>query len=549
MKFSINSWNVLGFLFYTTVFPLLHIKISIYKYLIEFQIFNLALISFQDFPLRRVTLLQLNGHLVLILKAPDHGNKSISESLPPVILLKKQPKRLDPNEIKARKTSADKSAGSQDEKSVSSNNHRTIKSPSTEKKSQQTEKSSQQQPQLTNKVAQAISAVKAKVIPPKDKSKQDTLTKKNSVDSSTSSTSSVNNVSTEKMKQAQPGDTLKKKSSFSMASNPKEAKPTVDIHASEDNKIKQSEAKGKSIPTVKVSPSQPITTPQPLQASNQPNRQVAEVKPMPIKPTPMQKLSEDNKLTKENMSENEVRNETVKRAAERFEKETLKANDRGRSSGTFGAFRERSKSIGHNLGQRITTDVEDVEYEEDYAPTSSSMLPWANDSNMGKSSTPAVVRKRNSTRGMGAYQLRMSKSSDSITAAKMLAEARMMETEDNENIVGAGRHHKGRQNYHQQKALRINAQNYGGHGGRGEMSKSMEKQIDVYTKTREDIRKILDAAKKCSVAQRVKLLDGQQIDTELAKENDEDKSQAEVVVGTQVSGGLKSRYSFVINIK
>ena len=64
-----------------------------------------------------------------------------------------------------------------------------------------------------------------------------------------------------------------------------------------------------------------------------------------------------------------------------------------------------------------------------------------------------------------------------------------------------------------------------------------------------DIRKILDAAKKCSVAQRVKLLDGQQIDTELAKENDEDKSQAEVVVGTQVSGGLKSRYSFVINIK
>ena len=154
-------------MFKTTVFPLLQIKISIYKYLIDFRIFNLALISFQDFPERRVTLLQLNGHLVFILKAPDHGNKSTSENLPPVILLKKQPKRLDPDEIKARKTSNDKSAGSQDEKS--------IKSPTTEKKSLQTEKSLQQPAQLTNKVALAISAVKAKVIPPKDKSKHDAV--------------------------------------------------------------------------------------------------------------------------------------------------------------------------------------------------------------------------------------------------------------------------------------------------------------------------------------------------------------------------------------
>ena len=39
------------------------------------------------------------------------------------------------------------------------------------------------------------------------------------------------------------------------------------------------------------------------------------------------------------------------------------------------------------------------------------------------------------------------------------------------------------------------------------MSKSIEKQIDVYTKTREDIRRILKIAKSCSVADRVKLLD------------------------------------------
>jgi hypothetical protein len=59
------------------------------------------------------------------------------------------------------------------------------------------------------------------------------------------------------------------------------------------------------------------------------------------------------------------------------------------------------------------------------------------------------------------YELRMSKSSDSITAAKLLAEARMR----NQNSGG----------------LRINQ----------DMSKSIEKQIDVYTKTRDEIRKLL----------------------------------------------------------
>ena len=60
----------------------------------------------------------------------------------------------------------------------------------------------------------------------------------------------------------------------------------------------------------------------------------------------------------------------------------------------------------------------------------------------------------------------MSKSSDSITAAKMLAEARM-------------------NNEPKHIPLRVNQ----------DMSKSIEKQIDVYTKTREDIRRILQLAK------------------------------------------------------
>ena len=153
-----------------------------------------------------------------------------------------------------------------------------------------------------------------------------------------------------------------------------------------------------------------------------------------------------------------------------------------------------------------------------------------------------IVRKRNSMRGVGSYQLQMSKSSDSITAAKMLAEARMKGMSGDENQTEMTNSAKGRQNYHQKKALRINAQNYGGVGGRGEMSKSIEKQIDVYTKTREDIRRILDVAKKLSVAERVKLLDNQQIDLDSISSTETKGNVVENVSNAQSSAGFKSRY-------
>ena len=337
----------------------------------------------------------------------------------------------------------------------------------------------------------------------------------------------------EKPKVSQSGSAMKKNTSHPniLATNP------------EVKSIEEKQPSIVAMPNVKPSNTQPILQ-QPLQSNNQTNRLVAEVKPMQSTQhaiTP-HKQADEMYPSKPNSNDDELRNETVKKAAEKFEKETLKANNRGRGSGAFGAYRERSKSIGNSLAQRISTDIEDVDYDDDSVTTSSSMLPWANDNNIGKSSTPAVVRKRNTMRGVGAYQLRMSKSSDSITAAKMLAEARMQETENNQDQDGTTRHLKGRQNYHQQKALRINAQNYGGAGGRGEMSKSIEKQIDVYTKTREDIRRILDAAKKCSVAQRVKLLDNQQVDVEDTSAMDADQNPAKIDVGAQASGVLKSRY-------
>ena len=490
-----------------------------------------------------VILLQTYGHLVTLLKASELGSKSSSESIPPVIILKKQPKRLDPSEIKARKTSTDKSAGSQDEKSIS-NDKKSSKvnnnaSNENRAKPTQQDKSSTQQPQITNKVAQAISAVKAKVIAPKEKPKGEssgTSSKKNSLTSITTVIPSDTPSTAEKAK-------TNVLVAGSKSAGMMDVKRIEEKTKLEGQKSKASLIEEKVLPSGKMSSAQ-LISPQPLQPNNQPNRLVAEVKPMQnTQSSPnIQNPTEKIRSVKQDIEDEEVRNETVKKAAERFEKETMKANNRGRGSGAFGAYRERSKSIGHALTKRISTDVEDADYDEDSVTTSSSMLPWANDSNNAKSSTPAIVRKRNSMRGVGSYQLQMSKSSDSITAAKMLAEARMKGMSGDENQPEMTNSAKGRQNYHQKKALRINAQNYGGVGGRGEMSKSIEKQIDVYTKTREDIRRILDVAKKLSVAERVKLLDNQQIDLDSISSTETKGNVVENVSNAQSSSGFKSRY-------
>lgn len=70
----------------------------------------------------------------------------------------------------------------------------------------------------------------------------------------------------------------------------------------------------------------------------------------------------------------------------------------------------------------------------------------------------------------------MSKSSDSITAAKLLAKAR-------------------EQNYEGTNSLRINSN----------FSKSIQKQLDVYSKTKEEIQQILSLAKVGSVNDRIAL--------------------------------------------
>ena len=150
---------------------------------------------------------------------------------------------------------------------------------------------------------------------------------------------------------------------------------------------------------------------------------------------------------------------TVRRAAERFERHTALMNSKSVSDLTFSsAIRGRSKSIGDALRTRF---VEDQEPEKPAGP-----LPWA-----GRS--PQTSRRKDGV--SKGYALQMSKSCDSITAAKLLAKAR---AENSGN-------------------LRIN-QNF---------SKSIERQIDVYSKTKDEIRKILNFAKVGSIKDRVDLFD------------------------------------------
>jgi len=183
-----------------------------------------------------------------------------------------------------------------------------------------------------------------------------------------------------------------------------------------------------------------------------------------------------------------VNQASTKKAAEQYEKSI---NNEPRQSRTFesrrGHQQARSKSIGSNLAQRL--QIASSFGEDDDVSPNKTVLPWA--SEQPKHSNPGI-RKHIAARDRG-YQLRMRKSSDSITAAKLLAEANM----NNSN-------------------LRINQ----------DMSKSMERQMDIYTKTREDIRKILEVAKACSVQDRIKLFNDPTPFTEPPMTSREERAEA-----------------------
>jgi len=189
--------------------------------------------------------------------------------------------------------------------------------------------------------------------------------------------------------------------------------------------------------------------------------QVKPKNPESGKAKPEIRTEDDFKLKKNlNSEESNSKIASVKKAAEKYENKTVQI-DGGTNPNSH--LRLRSKSISNSRKDQFADGS--VGSPKTAAKAN---LPWA-------AKSPPVLRKRDAQKSKG-YALQLSKSSDSITAAKLLAKAR---AENNNNNSG----------------LRIN-QNF---------SKSIEKQIDVYSKTKEEIRMILSLAKSGSVVDRVNL--------------------------------------------
>jgi hypothetical protein len=163
--------------------------------------------------------------------------------------------------------------------------------------------------------------------------------------------------------------------------------------------------------------------------------------------------------------ENNAKVATVRRAAERFEmnrEREMNSKPVSESSLNFNSnLRTRSKSIADALRDQFVED-------QDSKNVVKTAMPWS-------AKSPQATRRRDASRNKG-YALQMSKSCDSITAAKLLAKARA----ENSQMSGG---------------LRINKN----------FSKSIEQQIDVYSKTKDEIRTILNLAKVGSVTDRVAL--------------------------------------------
>ena len=154
----------------------------------------------------------------------------------------------------------------------------------------------------------------------------------------------------------------------------------------------------------------------------------------------------------------------VRRAAEKFEANISEQNNKEFSSsvGFSSNIRGRSKSISSKLREAMVESQSQVKAGQDKTVS----LPWT-----GKS---PPVRRRSEMRSNKGFALQMSKSSDSITAAKLLAKARAESSGD---------------------SLRINSN----------FSKSIQQQLDVYSKTKDEIRQILNLAKVGSVTDRISL--------------------------------------------
>jgi len=367
----------------------------------------------------------------------------------PIILLKKQPKRLDPDEIKARQALERKS--SQDAKIPAATAPSPLPEPKHSLKSQ-----------------------------PEDDKTKPKPNPEPMLDTNPYQKTNVNGQQKSQQMQQQQVPTPEKINT---------ANDQVSISA-------KAKATAKSAALASIVPK---STPSPKQGPS--NAEIAYAKLISEK----QRIKDQSRMM--SSENNTIPSEAIKKATEVYEKNLassdtiLQSSDkpvkRFDPSRRVGFQQSRSKSIGSNLAMKIQMAA-----SQDNDDTNSPKvgLPWANFEHPTppKNANPGIRKHLASKDKQSAgYKLRMSKSSDSITAAKLLAESRAKEG-NNSN-------------------LRINK----------DMSKSIERQIDVYTKTREDIRKILEVAKACSVQERIKLFNNQSpFEEQVPEMSREERAQA-----------------------
>ena len=351
-----------------------------------------------------------------------------TENTEPVVLLKKQPRILDQEELKARQVVSEKP-------SLKADNEQIDTSPTVEYQQQQ-----------QNVVSLVVSG-------------------KHSLSLSSQNSSSLNK--DEQLKKTGSS----KKSQADIDNEVARANEKV-LAAQQKLQLKQQqEHSGNSLARqalqgiVQVRPKPTTDSPRFNQSSKEEGKKTS---------------NKDEETSKEERPTNNAGVASVKKAAERFE-QSLIAEANNSTSGTqleasAASFamssqqKTRSKSIGNAITEQLKDNCSSV-------GNNKSNLPWAVKS-------PPVLRKREAASSIGrnrGYALQMSKSSDSITAAKLLAKARAEQRDTGGGFGGAG--------------LRINKN----------FSKSIEQQIDIYSKTREEIQMILMLAKSGSVNDRIAL--------------------------------------------
>ena len=373
-----------------------------------------------------------------------------SEAVEPVVLLKRQPRILDQEELKARQSGSEKSS---------------IKSPSIEYQQQQQSISNLTQTQLNTAVSAPQGVQKTAA-------------------TGSQSTTIATSVSVQNRADVTSPNTLNKEDNQSRKVSTKKSQAEIDYEVARANeKILAAQQKLQQKQQNEQSSSQAKQT---LQG-------IVQVRPKPATDSPRMLENQSKEEAKRTSDKEELLSKvggtvngggpaSVKKAAERFEQSLIA--DANNSTGSqleastaaltvSSQQKTRSKSIGNSITEQLKDNCSP-------AANSKASLPWA-------AKSPPVLRKRDAPASSGrnrGYALQMSKSSDSITAAKLLARARA----EQRDTTGGGLAFGG-------GGLRINKN----------FSKSIEQQIDVYSKTREEIQMILMLAKSGSVNDRIAL--------------------------------------------